>query len=83
MHPLGCRCSGLGLMFFSIQAMNTAGLCHSGQAVMPRPSYSCLIDALVQTSIVTMAVLSKIGAEHDLSLTQLRVLGILRAGASR
>lgn len=31
------RCSGLGLMFSSIQAMNTAGLCHSGQAVMPRP----------------------------------------------
>jgi DNA-binding MarR family transcriptional regulator len=37
-----------------------------------------LIDALFQTSFVTMAVLSKIGAEHDLSLTQLRVLGILR-----
>ena len=27
---------------------------------------------------MTMALLSKIGAEHDLSLTQLRVLGILR-----
>jgi DNA-binding MarR family transcriptional regulator len=37
-----------------------------------------LIDALVQTSFVTMAALNKIGAEHDLSLTQLRVLGILR-----
>src|ERR1700684_4493474 len=37
-----------------------------------------LIDALVQVSFVTMAVLSKVGAEHDLSLTQLRVLGILR-----
>ncbi len=37
-----------------------------------------LIDALVQTSFVTMAVLSKIGAEHDLSLTQFRVLAILR-----
>jgi DNA-binding MarR family transcriptional regulator len=37
-----------------------------------------LIDALVQTSFVTMAVLSKVGAEHDLSLTQLRVLAILR-----
>ncbi len=24
-------------MFSSIQAMNTAGLCHSGQTVMPRP----------------------------------------------
>jgi DNA-binding MarR family transcriptional regulator len=37
-----------------------------------------LVDALVQASFMTMAVLSKIGGEHDLSLTQLRVLGILR-----
>jgi DNA-binding MarR family transcriptional regulator len=37
-----------------------------------------LIDALVRTSFVTMAVLTKIGAEHDLSLTQLRMLAILR-----
>jgi DNA-binding MarR family transcriptional regulator len=37
-----------------------------------------LIDALVQTSFVTMAVLSRVGAEYDLSLTQLRVLAILR-----
>ena len=37
-----------------------------------------LIDALVQASFATMAVLNKIGAEHDLSLTQLRVLAILR-----
>jgi DNA-binding MarR family transcriptional regulator len=37
-----------------------------------------VVDALVQTSFVTMAVLNKVGAEHDLSLTQLRVLGILR-----
>ena len=37
-----------------------------------------LVDALVQTSFVTMAVLNRIGAENDLSLTQLRVLGILR-----
>jgi|HubBroStandDraft_4_1064222.scaffolds.fasta_scaffold231715_2 DNA-binding MarR family transcriptional regulator len=36
-----------------------------------------LVDALVRTSFVTMAVLTKIGAEHDLSLTQLRVLAIL------
>jgi len=26
------RCSGVGLMFFSIQAMNMAGLCHSGES---------------------------------------------------
>jgi hypothetical protein len=36
-YPLGYRCCGLGLMFASIQAMNTMGLCHSGQTVM-RPS---------------------------------------------
>ncbi|MGO8959433.1 MAG: MarR family winged helix-turn-helix transcriptional regulator [Streptosporangiaceae bacterium] len=37
-----------------------------------------LVDALAQTSFLTMAVLTKVGAEHDLSLTQLRVLAILR-----
>lgn len=37
-----------------------------------------LLDALVQASFVTMATLNKIGAENDLSLTQLRVCGILR-----
>ena len=37
-----------------------------------------LLDALTQTAFTVMAVLNKVGAEHDLSLTQLRVLGILR-----
>src|SRR5579862_5899053 len=37
-----------------------------------------LIDALVRSSFAVMAVLNRIGAEHDLSLTQLRMLGILR-----
>jgi DNA-binding MarR family transcriptional regulator len=37
-----------------------------------------LVDALVQASFVVMATLNTIGAENDLSLTQLRVLGILR-----
>jgi DNA-binding MarR family transcriptional regulator len=37
-----------------------------------------LIDALAQTAFTIMAVLNKVGAENDLSLTQLRVLGILR-----
>lgn len=36
-----------------------------------------LADALVPTAFVTMAVLNKIGAEHDLSLSLIRVLGIL------
>jgi MarR family transcriptional regulator, lower aerobic nicotinate degradation pathway regulator len=37
-----------------------------------------LRDALVQTSFTLMAVLTEVAAEHDLSLTQLRMLGILR-----
>ena len=37
-----------------------------------------LIDALVQASFMTMAVLNRVSAENDLSLTQLRVLAILR-----
>ena len=41
-------------------------------------SDDALEDALVRTSFRLMAVLTRIGAEHDLSLTQLRVLGILR-----
>lgn len=42
------------------------------------PGQSDLIDALVRTSFVITAVLSKVAAEHDMSLTQVRVLGILR-----
>ena len=44
----------------------------------PATPASKLVDALVQTSFMTMAVLNKVGSEHDLSLTQLRVLAILR-----
>jgi DNA-binding MarR family transcriptional regulator len=40
--------------------------------------HQALISALVRASFATMAVLSRIAAEHDLSLTQLRVLAILR-----
>jgi DNA-binding MarR family transcriptional regulator len=36
-----------------------------------------LVDALVQSSYVTMAVLSRVAADNELSLTQLRTLGIL------
>ena len=42
------------------------------------PGQRDLIDALVRVSFAAMAVLNRVGAEHDLSLTQLRVLGILR-----
>jgi DNA-binding MarR family transcriptional regulator len=37
-----------------------------------------LMDALVQTAFATMAVLNEVAADADLSLTQLRVLAILR-----
>src|SRR5262249_42224017 len=37
-----------------------------------------LVDALAQAAFVTMAVLNELGAENELSLTQLRVCGILR-----
>jgi len=36
-----------------------------------------VVDALVQTSFGTMAALTRVAAENDLSLTQLRVLAIL------
>jgi DNA-binding MarR family transcriptional regulator len=42
------------------------------------PEEDGLTDALVQAAFATMAVLSRTAAEHDLSLTQLRVLAILR-----
>ncbi len=42
------------------------------------PESDDLVDALAQTAFATMAVLTRLSAEHDLSLTQLRVLAILR-----
>lgn len=45
---------------------------------VPRPSSEDLVDALVPVAFATMAVLNRIGAENDLSLSLLRVLGILR-----
>src|SRR6202050_443342 len=51
----------------------------SDSAAQPTaPDQRHLIDALVTTSFATMAVLNRIAAEHDLSLTQIRVLAILR-----
>lgn len=41
-------------------------------------SHLGLVDALAQTSFATMAILNRLAAENDLSLTQLRVAGILR-----
>jgi DNA-binding MarR family transcriptional regulator len=37
-----------------------------------------LVDALAQSAFATIAVIARVGADHDLSLTQMRVLGILR-----
>jgi len=37
-----------------------------------------LMDELVQVAFAVMAVLGRVGARHELSLTQLRLLGILR-----
>jgi len=37
-----------------------------------------LVDALALAAFSTIAVVTKVGAENDLSLTQMRVLGILR-----
>ncbi|MGW4895401.1 MarR family winged helix-turn-helix transcriptional regulator [Kitasatospora sp. NPDC004240] len=41
-------------------------------------SEEALIDGLVRSAFQVMSVLTRVGAEHDLSLTQLRVLGIVR-----
>ena len=44
----------------------------------PAAEQAGLIDVLVQATFMTMAVLSSVAADNDLSLTQLRVLAILR-----
>jgi len=47
-------------------------------AKRPVESSQGLLDALAQAAFSTMAILNKLAAEHELSLTQLRVAGILR-----
>jgi DNA-binding MarR family transcriptional regulator len=42
------------------------------------PAAAETIDSLVQVSFTVIALLSRVAAEHDLSLTQMRVLAILR-----
>src|SRR5262245_44828941 len=42
-----------------------------------------VLDALVQTAFTVMAHLNQVAAAHDLSLTQVRVLGILRDREAR
>lgn len=41
------------------------------------PDDHLLVNALIRSAFLTMAVLSRQAAAHDISLTQLRVLGIL------
>ncbi len=41
-------------------------------------SVDALIDALVRCTFQVTSVLTRVGADNDLSLTQLRVMGILR-----
>lgn len=48
-----------------------------GSTTHPPPLREGLLDALVPTAFVTMAALNRIAAENDLSLTLIRVLGIL------
>jgi DNA-binding MarR family transcriptional regulator len=44
---------------------------------------AALVESLAQAAFATMAVLSKVGSENSLSLTQLRALGILRGRRPR
>jgi DNA-binding MarR family transcriptional regulator len=46
--------------------------------VASEDSVHALVDALVRSTFHVTGVLTRIGAENDLSLTQLRVFGILR-----
>ena len=42
------------------------------------PAVDDLVDGLVQSAFAVTAALSRVAAEHDVSLTQFRVLAILR-----
>ena len=54
------------------------GMSSSDEPDADDPEVGELMDPLVQTSFTLMALLGKVAAAHDLSLTQLRVLAILR-----
>ncbi|MET8146078.1 MarR family transcriptional regulator [Sphaerisporangium sp. NPDC005288] len=51
---------------------------HTTRAAETQPGGEAIVDALAQCAFVVTGALTRVGAEHDLSLTQLRVLGILR-----
>lgn len=46
--------------------------------IFPMDTVEDLRDSLVQASFTVIAMVSRVAAEEDLSLTQLRMLGILR-----
>ena len=43
-----------------------------------KPGHLGVVDALAQLSFLVHGALSKVGAEHDLSIVQTRLLGVLR-----
>ena len=47
-------------------------------APAPTPAQTGLVDSLARTSFAVTAVLNHVAAHHNLSLTQLRMLAILR-----
>jgi MarR family transcriptional regulator, lower aerobic nicotinate degradation pathway regulator len=51
---------------------------HTTKRQPPTAAERRLVDALVQLSFAVQTVLTDVGARHDLSLTQVRLLGILR-----
>jgi DNA-binding MarR family transcriptional regulator len=57
---------------------NNNGTATATTATPPSASPQDFVDLLVQTSFEVAAVVTRVGAEHDLSLTLVRVLGILR-----
>jgi DNA-binding MarR family transcriptional regulator len=48
------------------------------QAAAPTAADGALVDAIAQLSFAVQFVLIEVGALHDLSVTQVRLLGILR-----
>ena len=50
----------------------------TGRRAAGNDAETALVDALAQTAFVVMGRLTRIAARYDLSLTQLRALGVLR-----
>src|ERR1700733_1257652 len=50
---------------------------HSSRPASREPDLG-IADALVQTSFLVQAILGEVAAEHDLSIIQARLLGVLR-----